>query len=716
MAEPIKIHILFPFRDGPWGGCNQFLTALRQELRKVGMWASSPGEADIVLFDSYNAAADVIAWKRRLPDTPFIQRIDGPISRYRGADRHIDELIHALSAAVADGIVFQSRYSEAANLTLGMLLPRRSAVILNAASSEYFHRGTRPAEPGERVRLIASSWSSNWNKGFEVYRSLDEKLDFSRYQMTFVGNTPIRFQNIAHVPPQGSAELADLLRAHDVYLTASVDDPCSNSLIEAMACGLPAVALRSGGHPEIIGGGGSLFKGVDDVILAIEQVADRVATLRAELPCRSIAETAGDYCRFMISVHDDVLPPRKLSYIDSLKLLTLVKISSARSKYGGVRRRLNSLLVRGGRAQHVDSVFKTAARNAYRLACGSLAAINCLLPRRNALAVHYGGAREGDVGGPLVKVKRLSEHFPNHRLGYSLVYLLSNAPYMPKAALRLLKSRGIPIVLNQNGVFYPGWYAGDWRTPNRVMAEAFHAADWVFYQSEFCRRAAEKFLGSRHGPGEILYNAVDTSHFRPLPRTAAPRPFTFLITGKIGDHLAYRLESTIAGLAKARGQGLEARLVISGSVASGARRAAEELANRLAVADSISFTGRYRQEEAPAIYSAADAYVMTKYNDPCPNTVLEALACGLPVLYSNSGGVPELVGPDAGIGLDCGEEDWDRPHVPSAEAIAAGMHRIAAAPERYAAAARQKAVAQFDLGHWIDRHRAVFIQLLEQRT
>ncbi len=366
--------------------------------------------------------------------------------------------------------------------------------------------------------------------------------------------------------------------------------------------------------------------------------------------------------------------------------------------------------------QHAEFPLKSLARKVYRFACGALAAVNCLLPRRAELAVHYGGARQGDVGGPLVKVKRLSEHFPNHRLGYNLVYLLSNAPYLPKPALQLLKLRGIPIVLNQNGVFYPGWYAGDWQTPNRIMAEAFHAADWVFYQSEFCRRAAEKFLGVRRGPGEILYNAVDTGHFRPLPRAAAPRPFTFLITGKIGDHLSYRLESTIFGLARAREQGLDARLTIAGSVVSGARRTAEELANHLAVADSITFTGRYRQEEAPAIYSAADAYVMTKYNDPCPNTVLEALACGLPVLYSNSGGVPELVGRDAGIGLDCGEEDWDRPHVPSAEAIAAGMQQIASAPEGFAAAARQRAAAHFDLGHWIDRHHAVFKQLLEQRA
>ena len=42
---------------------------------------------------------------------------------------------------------------------------------------------------------------------------------------------------------------------------------------------------------------------------------------------------------------------------------------------------------------------------------------------------------------------------------------------------------------------------------------------------------------------------------------------------------------------------------------------------------------------------------MLKYKDPCPNTVIEAMSCGLPVLYSNSGGLRDIVSQDCGIGL-----------------------------------------------------------------
>jgi glycosyltransferase involved in cell wall biosynthesis len=335
-----------------------------------------------------------------------------------------------------------------------------------------------------------------------------------------------------------------------------------------------------------------------------------------------------------------------------------------------------------------------------------------MVPRRSGLAVYYGGARAGDVGGPLVKINRLREYFPEVRWGYNLLYLLSNTPYLPKYALKIAKQRGVPIVHNQNGVFYSAWYSGDWQAQNQRMARSYHAADWVFYQSEFCRRAANHFLGKRSGPGEILYNAVDTTRFSPeahRERRVNGR-WNFLVTGKIANHLYYRLESTIAGVHVARRQGLDANLVIAGWVESEARSRAEAFAKELGAGAAVTFTGPYTQREAPEIYRRADAYVMTKHNDPCPNTVLEALATGLPVLYSDTGGVPELVGEDAGIALGC-EQGWETPSVPTAETIAEGMLRIAMSHAVFSAAARRRAVERFDIGYWIHRHRAVFHQL-----
>jgi glycosyltransferase involved in cell wall biosynthesis len=331
--------------------------------------------------------------------------------------------------------------------------------------------------------------------------------------------------------------------------------------------------------------------------------------------------------------------------------------------------------------------------------------------RSGSVAVTYGGAFGGSSGGPLVKVSLLSRKFPNHTLGYSILYVLSNAIYLPGTAIGVIKAAGVPIVLNQNGVYYRAWYDGDWQRENARIAYLHAMATHVVYQSEFCRRCALQFLGARKEGSEILYNAVDTDAFTPSDVPEGDRPFTFLLTGKITAPTGYRLMASIAGLAAARRNGLEVRLLVAGAIDADVERKARAWADRHAVSDAISWLGPYRHTDAPQVYRAADAYLMLKHNDPCPNVVLEALASGLPVLYSASGGVPELVGSDAGVGLPVPDTFEDNP-VPDPDAIAEGMAKILAQRDSMGRAARARAVARFDLKSWLIRHEVLFRQLV----
>jgi glycosyltransferase involved in cell wall biosynthesis len=327
------------------------------------------------------------------------------------------------------------------------------------------------------------------------------------------------------------------------------------------------------------------------------------------------------------------------------------------------------------------------------------------------LAVNYGGARRGDFGGPRVKISLLSERFPERHVGFSLLYLLSNSIYLSQRVIKAVERAAVPIVLNQNGVFYRAWYPQNWQRENARIAAVHARANYVLYQSEFCRQCAQRFLGPRTGQAEILYNAVDTKRFSPRVGGRTGRGFGFLVTGKIGPSTAYRLTASIEGLAAARRCGVEADLVIAGLIDPSVEASARQLAERLGVARCVEFTGLYRAAQAPAIYQAADAYLMMKQNDPCPNVVLEALACGLPVLYSASGGVPELVGTQAGIGLSV-SDGFDHVAVPSPTAIAEGMARIVQHHEEMSHAARARALAHFDITPWLDRHAVVFARLL----
>jgi glycosyltransferase involved in cell wall biosynthesis len=136
----------------------------------------------------------------------------------------------------------------------------------------------------------------------------------------------------------------------------------------------------------------------------------------------------------------------------------------------------------------------------------------------------------------------------------------------------------------------------------------------------------------------------------------------------------------------------------------------EPLLEELGLGGRVDVLGRYPQRDAPAVFRRAHVLLHTKVNDPCPSVVIEAMASGLPVVYPRSGGIPELVGDDAGIGVPH-PDTWERDEPPEPEALAAAIEQVLGDRERYAATARSRAVERFALEPWLDRHAALFQDL-----
>ena len=340
-------------------------------------------------------------------------------------------------------------------------------------------------------------------------------------------------------------------------------------------------------------------------------------------------------------------------------------------------------------------------------------AIAATPPRRDGLAVSYGvdrmpGADEVVIGGA-VKFQLLHGRLPNAPRDFNVLYLGSSSlPPDAGALVRLARRRDAPFAWNQNGVAYPGWYGGGFELVNRPRARLLHEADHVFFQTEFCRLGADRFYGVREGPWEILNNPVDTERFVPLPARPG-RPLTLLLGGS--QYQQYRFEAALEALARLRRERDDARLIVAGALSFAPDAAAIAAAHvrRLGIEDVVEFIGPYSQAEAPALMQRADLLLHTKYNDPCPTVVLEAMASGLPVVYSASGGVPELAG-DVGIGIPA-PLDWEHDHPPPAEELATAVIQVAERLEEQAEAARQRAVERFDAQAWIERHRVVFEEL-----
>ena len=225
----------------------------------------------------------------------MVHRVDGPIGVYRGFDDGTDARIAEVNAELASATILQSRFSLEKHRELGIEL-REPVVIPNAVDPAIFHPPTaRDPVEGRRVRVVATSWSDNRRKGADTLAWLDRNLDPARYEVTFAGRPPLAFERIRVVGPLDSRSLAELLRTQDVYVAPSRDDPCSNALLEALACGLPAAYLDSGGHPELVGQGGLPFREDDELGEVLDRLVAELETRREAISLTPISKVADAY-------------------------------------------------------------------------------------------------------------------------------------------------------------------------------------------------------------------------------------------------------------------------------------------------------------------------------------------------------------------------------------------------------------------------------------
>jgi glycosyltransferase involved in cell wall biosynthesis len=279
-------------RPPPYGGSHQFLRALTGELRRRGLRVTDgrlPRRARSVLLHAYLLEGTPPAGAR------VVHRVDGPIRLYRGADDGADERIAELNRKYAEATIFQSRWSLDMHRNLGIEL-RQPVVIPNAVDPAIFHPPAEREPLAERrARVVATSWSDNPRKGGETYARLARTVDRDRYELTFVGRASVSVPAEHVLEPLPSAQLAEVLRRQDIYVTASLNDPCSNALLEALACGLPAVYARSGGHPELVGDAGFGYEREEDLPELLDRLVDELDERRAQIRVPRLEEVADRY-------------------------------------------------------------------------------------------------------------------------------------------------------------------------------------------------------------------------------------------------------------------------------------------------------------------------------------------------------------------------------------------------------------------------------------
>ncbi|KAB2905083.1 MAG: glycosyltransferase family 4 protein [Anaerolineae bacterium] len=173
-----------------------------------------------------------------------------------------------------------------------------------------------------------------------------------------------------------------------------------------------------------------------------------------------------------------------------------------------------------------------------------------------------------------------------------------------------------------------GRYDGaDW-----LQRDVNYLADVTIFQSDYSRHSTQKKYHIVHQDGPIIYNPVDTEHYKPrgdsLPHGDKKRVISAVWSPNPRKG-AWRLPA----LAQANP---DIEFVFIGNAKF------NKIPSNLRQMNAVNHV------ELAKVLRSGDVFINLSENDPCPNIVLEAMACGLPVIFLPSGGVPELVG-DAGL-------------------------------------------------------------------
>lgn len=316
--------------------------------------------------------------------------------------------------------------------------------------------------------------------------------------------------------------------------------------------------------------------------------------------------------------------------------------------------------------------------------------------------------------GGSVKLTYLAEAFPHAYPAANLAYIVTTVGYrLQDEVLKRAKRKGLKFVINHDGVAFPAWAGNKYIEFNQITKRVLDQADFIVYQSQFSELSASLYLSPPSVPHEIVYNPADTRHFSPQPDIKKPKELTLLLGGN--QYEKYRLELALKTLQSLLAHVPTARLIVTGTLWQPAREAEEWTTRALKemnLADHVTFTGTYTQAEAPHLYSRAHLLLHTKYADPCPGLIPEALGCGLPVVYVGNGGVPELV-QNAGIGVPV-EHSWETINLPEPEKMAEAVMQVYNNLNDYFQAARLQAV-KFSLETFVAKHRDIFIKVLDSK-
>jgi glycosyltransferase involved in cell wall biosynthesis len=326
--------------------------------------------------------------------------------------------------------------------------------------------------------------------------------------------------------------------------------------------------------------------------------------------------------------------------------------------------------------------------------------------------------RTRGVGGMVTFQAKLESGLAQH--GIDVTYELNKGRYdavlvvggtRKLGLLRKIHAQGIPILQRLDGM---NWIHRKRRTGLRhfIRAEIANGllagirsrwASGIIYQSYFVQGWWEQKYGVPPVPNSIVHNGVDLEAYSPKGEHHRPtdRIRVLLVEGSLAGGYELGLEHAIAFCERLASRiDLQVELMIVGKAAESTRLAVEERATI-----PLRWEGLVAREKIPELDRSAHIFFAADIHPACPNAVIEALACGLPVVAFDTGALKELVPAGGGEIVPYGSDPW-KLEAPDFDALADAAVAVVKDQAGYRSRARAHAERSLGLGRMVTGYLA----------
>jgi glycosyltransferase involved in cell wall biosynthesis len=248
--------------------------------------------------------------------------------------------------------------------------------------------------------------------------------------------------------------------------------------------------------------------------------------------------------------------------------------------------------------------------------------------------------RQRPIGGPTTFMGNLQRYLKAYGIKIARTTLFAKGIFFPVSydlkTIKRIKSRGGRVIQRLDGVYYPSQHGSSYAVMNETIEDIYlHYADHVVFQSDYSRRQCFAIMGEKPAATyTIIHNGTDRSVLFPAAEPPAwGGPVRFVMSGSFRKPAM--IEPVIKALDELQAE-LDFRLTVVGPFL-------DDRLKHWLDRPYVEWVGSKSSPELAAILRSSHVFLHSQLNDNCPNAVIEAVSCGLPVVGFDGGAMSELL-------------------------------------------------------------------------